>query len=46
MADYRADEREVLNEDLPALSAREHTFDWTVRLVLSAIRSLRAAGGR
>lgn len=35
------DESDVLAEDFDALSARDTSFDWNARLILSAIRSLR-----
>lgn len=39
------DERAVLGRDLARFLGREDQYDWTERLVFSAIRSLRAIGG-
>ena len=39
------DERAALRRDLDHFAASEASHDWTVRLLFSAIRSLRAVGG-
>lgn len=39
------DERAVLARDIARFFDREGEYDWTERLVFSAIRSLRAIGG-
>lgn len=39
------DERAVLSRNLARFIDREGEYDWTERLVISAIRSLRAIGG-
>lgn len=40
-----ADESAVLRRDIQYFTARDEQWDWTERLILSAIRSLRAMGG-
>jgi len=39
------DERAVLGRDVAYFVDREGEYDWTERLVISALRSLRAIGG-
>ena len=39
------DERAVLRRDVAYFVDREGEYDWTERLVISALRSLRAIGG-
>ena len=40
----RRDDDNTMREDLAAISAGEVELDWTARLMLSAIRDLRAMG--